>query len=85
MKIDETYLETYLETHYEVVSEINCRLESNNKLVDKRFQEFGTGGLYMLAKEITDAFESQYKDIVWGEELDWMDTLDGFLKDYFEF
>lgn len=39
----------------------------------------GTGGLYELAKEWTDKFTEQYKDVAWGEEIEYYDTIEEFL------
>ena len=34
-------------------------------------------------KNITDDFEEKYKDIEWGVELEWFDTLENFLNEKF--
>lgn len=78
-----TELEEYLETHYEVVTEIERinSLEHPNGLVKEKIEKEGFGGLYQLAKELTDKFHTKYKDMGWGLELDWFDTLEEFLKE----
>lgn len=78
-------LESWAETHHEIVVAIH---ESNNsetpsKLVEARQESQGTGGLYMLAIELTNSFESKYKDVSWGDELDWHDTLEEFINEMF--
>ena len=72
------------ETHFEVVMFINSRDEyyydgCDKEVVYIRRQEQGQGGIYELASEWTDEFEEQYKDIVWGEDLDWFDTIEDWL------
>ena len=76
-------LEEYLETHYEVVSEIERIHQSDEPYgrISRVLEEQGFGGLYLLAKELTDLFHSKYKDVEWGLELDWFDTLEMFLKE----
>lgn len=76
-------LEEYLETHYEVVLEIE-RIHNSDEpygIVLKVLEEKGSGGLYQLAEELTNKFHAKHKDIEWGIELDWLDTLEKFLKE----
>ena len=73
--------ESYLETHYEVVSYLSmCLNNTPEGKVAKHYNQHGTGGMYDLAKELTDKFETKFKDVVWGEEFDYMDTIDEFLE-----
>ena len=74
--------EEYLEIHYDIVEAITFDREFDNTctLIGRTVIERGTGGLYELAKELTDKFTSQYKDVVWGEELEYQDTMVEFLK-----
>ena len=69
------------ETHFEVVSFITKQLDlyNENTTVTKVHQEQGRGGLYDLAQEWTDIFESKYGDVEWGLELEYFDTLETFL------
>ena len=43
--------------------------------------EFGMGGKWMLSYRLTNEFHEKYSEVNWGEELDWFDTLEQFLKD----
>lgn len=74
-------LTSYLETHFEIVSAITISEVLDQSKTKQIRDTEGQGGLYEFAKELTDEFENQYKDVVWGEELDWSDTLEEFLKD----
>ncbi len=70
--------ESWYETFYEVVAFIeetfdyyfdyNIELEGLNEVVAKRYQEHGTGGKYMLAREWTDAFEKENEGREWDGE-----------------
>jgi hypothetical protein len=68
----------YLETHFEVVSVIINSTEYNT--IKEVYDNQGTGGLYELAKDWTDEFEKKFQDVVWGEDLDYFDTIDAFLN-----
>ena len=57
--------ENWHETHYEMVQAI---IENSDSVIVKTTEEeSGIGGLYELAKELTDEFEELHKDKVWGE------------------
>lgn len=80
--MNELELTEYLETHFEVVARISYIIDEDfkpSKKVARIYAEFGHGGMYELAKDLTDKFHSKYKDTVWGEELDWIDTMWDFL------
>ena len=76
--------EDWHETHFEIVSAINDQLNGNGNF------EFGVaytvacqngrGGLYELAKDLTDKFEELYSETIWGEDLYWSDTIEEFVK-----
>jgi hypothetical protein len=72
-----------METHYEVVQAITLKLAEEDMEEDsalyERLEEEGTGGMYMLSEELTDAFEEEYEGAEWGEKLDYYDTLENFL------
>jgi hypothetical protein len=72
-----------METHYEVVQAITLKLSDEDMEEDsalyERLEEEGTGGMYMLSEELTDAFEEEYEGAEWGEKLDYYDTLENFL------
>jgi hypothetical protein len=78
-------LEDYLETHYDIVEFITEQLQEyvggyNWSNILKRYEEQGSGGMYLLAKEWCDEFTEKYKDVVWGEELEYYETLEEFLN-----
>ena len=62
--------ESWYETFYEIVAEITFwRHDPYPPLKIKNIaDEYGTGGLYELAKELTDKFELLYKDREWDGE-----------------
>lgn len=76
-------LTSYLETHFEVVSQIVLweEISAEGNLIKIARQKKGQGGVYELAKEWTDEFETKYKDIIWGEDLDYFDTIEEFLNE----
>lgn len=71
-------MEDYLETHFEVVAELMYQLEEIElpELVEI-YEQKGRGGLWDLAKNITDEFETTHKDREWDGE--WMDKLHKFI------
>lgn len=78
-------LTEYLEIHYDIVEEF-CNMEARtnlgeDNLIGRISFEHGRGGLYELAKDLTDKFTEKYKDVIWGEELEYQDTMVEFLKE----
>lgn len=57
--------ESWAETHYEMVEVILIRCFQKGSLSCLAHEENGTGGLYQLAKEMTDEFELKYKGRLW--------------------
>ena len=81
---------SWMETHHEIVLEIhNIEIETSfpvheyneNNIVIKTRSEQGTGGIYELAETLTDKFEMKYQGVVWGEELEFFDTLESFIEE----
>lgn len=75
-------LSSWTETHHEIVKVIGIELnkdESTSKVINDRYAEQGTGGMYELAEELTDEFEELHKDTVWDGEF--FDTIDKFIKE----
>lgn len=76
--------DSWMETHYEVVQAITLRLADEDMEEDSalylRLEEEGTGGMYALSEELTDAFELEYEGAVWGADFDYYDTLENFLN-----
>ena len=80
-------LEEYLETYFDVVAFITERQlwyyehgEESEEVIYKHYENWGSGGMYDLAKEWTDIFMRDYKDVEWGNELEYYDTIEAFLK-----
>ena len=76
--------ETYLETHFEVVSYIERYMlasendyDVNTSAIIDRHKAQGHGGLYELAKEWTDEFQSIHENTEFDG--DWLDTIDEYL------
>lgn len=70
----------YLETFYQVVEFMTlCDKEGTNKVMCSLD---GIGGRWELAENLTDKFEELYKNEDWTE-IDWFDTLDEYLNNYF--
>jgi len=71
---------SWMETHYEVTSAITKQLlkdgSEQSAVVRERYRTQGTGGMYELAEELTDAFEWANQGRVWDG--DYFDTIDAF-------
>lgn len=62
---------SWQETHFEIVSAITGEMRKDkfdSKVVDDRYAEQGTGGMYELAEELTDEFEKLNKGRDWDGE-----------------
>ena len=72
---------SWMETHYEIVAKLTLELvkdEIDSCLVRDRYDSQGTGGMYELAEELTDEFETANQGRLW--EGDYFDTLDTFIN-----
>lgn len=74
-------LTEYLETHFEIVTHINLTEESPHTLAHFTRQNEGIGGLYELAKKLTDQFTEETAGTQWGtsDETDYFETLGEFM------
>lgn len=74
-------LDSYLETHFEITSFILKELENPDPTtpVNKVFIERGTGGMYEIARYLTDKFEDKHKNTVWDGN--YFDELESFLQE----
>ena len=72
--------ESWYETFYEVVSEITFWTQDTSPplKIKNIHNEYGIGGLYELARELTDKFELLHKDREWDGEF--FDEIDEFLE-----
>lgn len=75
--------ESWHETHFEIVAEITKWDNDINppNSIKKVQDEQGIGGLYELAKELTNEFETLYKDREWDG--DFFDTIESFINEKF--
>ena len=75
----------WAENHFEIVTAIQQQL--NRDELDgigtawKVENEQGRGGLYELSVKLTNKFMAKYADIIWGEEIEYDDTMEQFIKD----
>ena len=71
--------DSWYETHHEVVSFLTLEYERDS--VTSKVAEFlernGTGGMYELARELTDEFETLNKDREWDGEF--FEEIESFL------
>lgn len=69
------------ETHFEIVKAITLEMNKDEPsgVVAERHEQQGHGGLYELARELTDKFEEEFKDIEWGVTLEYYDEIDDFV------
>ncbi len=69
----------YLEAFFEIVESITLSMQfDKDKVVHQRYAEQGRGGLYELAEEWTNEFQSLYADREWDGE--WLDTITEFFN-----
>jgi hypothetical protein len=71
-------LEDYLENHY-VIANI---IEEEVGIIQRYINRYGSGELWSIAKDITDAFTKEYKDKSW--EGNYYDTLQDFVTAHFK-
>lgn len=77
--IDLYNFESWHETHFEMTQAIARSEHLSGSTANKIVTEQGTGGLYDLARQLTDKFETQHKNTIWGEDLIYQDELSNFL------
>lgn len=74
--------EDWHETHYEVTKHIVLNEDMFlDDIEDSKRQDKGTGGMWSLAKDITNDFQKKYLDEEWID-LDYYDTLWDFIDNY---
>lgn len=56
------------ETHFEISRAIAQQENVLGSKVQEHAESWGTGGLYDLAKELTDKFEKMHEGKAWGED-----------------
>ena len=71
--------ESWHETHFDIVRAI-VENEETSPVIIKQLDEIGSGGLYDLANELTNKFESIHQNTIWGDELEYYNTMEEFIK-----
>ena len=71
----------YLETHFEISGAIAREFakDTPTAVVADRHAAQGHGGLYELAEELTDKFESEHANVIWDGE--YFDEIEKFLAE----
>lgn len=74
--------DSFLETYYNAVIALTEKSydEHCSDKVRDIYHDTGIGGMYDLAKDLTVKFEKEYKDVIWGEDLDFYDTFEKFIE-----
>lgn len=72
--------DSWQEAHYDISSAIGEALmsEHSNEAI-KVEEKVGSGGIYDFARELTKKFETDNKDVVWGDEKEYFDTMEDFI------
>lgn len=60
--------ESWQETHYEIVAMLTLDIERGKNKATEISETEGTGGLYQLARQLTDKFENLHKGREWDGE-----------------
>lgn len=84
MKTFPNGFESWHETHYEIVVAITMELahdDDRENLIKKTIREKGHGGLYELASDLTDEFETKNKNREWDGEF--FEEMEAFLNEKF--
>ena len=73
---------SWQETHFEIVQAITIEhiQDKRTGLVAYRHEAQGIGGLYELAEELTDEFESIHEGETW-EDIGCLETLENFINE----
>lgn len=77
-KIDTDFLETY----YEVVLELERMLDIEGSFAERHSLEYGRGGMWELAKNITEEFQEKYKTLLWGSDIYFSEELENFITNF---
>lgn len=81
-------IEDWQEVHFEVVAFLVENRDNEETMAYSISEDEGIGGLYEKAMELTYLFVETNKDVNWGLDKDWYDTLEEFFEEqtklYFE-
>ena len=69
--------DSWVETHHEIVAAITQQTDIEKSITVLIAETKGTGGLYELAKDLTDQFEKAYQNTIWDGN--YFDALENFL------
>jgi hypothetical protein len=76
---------SWQETHYEIVSMISFQTRlpdsQQSELIRDTYAAKGTGGMYELAEELTDEFETLNEGRIWDGE--YFDEIEEFINQKF--
>lgn len=65
----------WAETHHVIVE----ALTEENKFSEILRQKCGIGAMFELGIDMTNEFQDMHKNVEWGVEYDWFDTLEDFI------
>jgi hypothetical protein len=74
--------DTWQETHFEIVEAILQQLQYPDSLASRIHDAQGRGGLYEMAKDLTNKFEEKFADTEWDGNF--FDELETFLDEEFK-
>ena len=69
--------DSWVETHHEIVAAIVNQSENEDSITYQTIEKNGSGGLYELAKDLTDQFEKANQNTIWDGN--YFDALENFL------
>jgi hypothetical protein len=74
--------DSWYETHHHIVAHLESTRHYSGSAANRADSENGLGGVWELAKRLTDRFEGTYKGIEWGgdNKPEYFDTLEDFLR-----
>ena len=74
--------DSWIETYSEVSRIIRELIEQEHPVILPQYEQTGYGLIYLLSEQITDEFETMYKDKFWDG--DWFDTLEEHVYNKFK-
>lgn len=74
--------ESWHESHFEFIEIILSSLDSEGSHPNEVNSKKGIGGLYLLARNMTDQFEQLHAGRIWDGEF--FDEVENFAKSYFQ-
>lgn len=68
--------DNWQETHFCVVENILHALSLGNNFAENEYNERGQGGMWMMARTLTDYFELKFKGENWGDGKEYFEELE---------